>query len=113
MLYGIFHCSLSMVPVQYESGMPMYEYFLLVIVQTFIYTWVINNTRSQNGQPNMFLAIIIHQIGNYTSAVLPFYITGTGRWILFGLNLIFVVCIILIFGYKTLGPRIKRIRIEK
>ncbi len=89
--------------VQYESGMPMYEYFLLVLVQTFIYTWVINNTRSKEGQPNMFLAIMIHQISNYSSAVLPFYITGTGRWIIFGLNLIFVISIVLLFGYKTLA----------
>ena len=64
-------------------------------------TWVINNTRSENGQPNMFLAIMIHQFGNYSAATLPFYITGTGRWILFSFNVIFVVCILLIFGFST------------
>ena len=83
--------------VQYESGMPMYEYFLLVIIQTFIYTWVMNNTRSPNGQPNMFLAIMIHQFGNYTSAVFPFFITTLGRWIMFGLNVVFVIVIMIIY----------------
>jgi uncharacterized protein len=106
--HALWHLPLFLIPgttvyrLLNEAGMPIYEYLLMVIIQTFMYTWVINNTRGHDGRPNMFLAIMVHLFGNYSSAVFPFYITMLGRWLTFGLNVVFVVIIILIFGYRNM-----------
>jgi len=102
LIWGLWHLPLFFISGTVQENIPIYEFLLLTIVLSVFYTWILNNNRDKNGRLNVFLAIMFHAISNFSSMILPYWVTGLGRWILFILNAIVVVAICVIYGIKTL-----------
>jgi membrane protease YdiL (CAAX protease family) len=102
LIWGLWHLPLVFIPGTTQSNIPFYEFLLLQILISVIYTWILNNNRDKDGNINVFLAMLYHAMGNFSSMILPFYVTGLGRWILFILTALIVVFILSYYGIKTL-----------
>lgn len=104
LIWGLWHIPLFFIEgsVQNESSIPIYEFVLLQMVLSILYTWILNNNRDKEGNVNIFLAIMFHAMGNVSSMIFPYWVTGLGRWILFIINLIIVVVVCMTYGIKNL-----------
>ena len=72
---------------------PVWQYILLTIVLSVIYTWLYLGTKG-----SILIAGLFHAFGNITGAVLPYWTGEAGRWVSFGLLLI-PAFLIVIFGF--------------
>jgi membrane protease YdiL (CAAX protease family) len=107
LIWGLWHVPLFFIEgsVQYQSNMPIYEFILLQMVLSILYTWILNNNRDKGGNINVFLAIMFHAMGNFSSMIFPYWVTGLGRWIIFIINLLIVVITCIIYGVKNLTKK--------
>jgi len=102
LIWGLWHLPLVFIPGTTQSNIPFYEFLLLQIVLSVIYTWIVNNNRDKDGHINVFLAMLYHAMGNFSAMTLPVYVTGLGRWFLFIITALFVVFVLFYYGIKTL-----------
>lgn len=102
LIWGLWHFPLVFIPGTTQSNIPFYEFLLIQIVISVIYTWIVNNNRDKDGNINVFLAMLYHAMGNFSSMILPYYVTSLGRWIIFIITSLFVVSIVIYYGSKTL-----------
>ncbi len=102
LIWGLWHLPLFFIAGTVQENIPIYEFMLLTIILSVFYTWILNNNRDKNGNLNVFLAIMFHAMSNFSSMILPYWVTGLGRWILFIINVIVVIVIFVIYGIKTL-----------
>ena len=77
---------------------PIWQYLLQTIILSVIYTWLFLGT---NG--SILVAGIFHAMGNLTGAVIPYWVTESGRWISFTLLLIAAI-LITILGFPRAEP---------
>ena len=102
LIWGLWHLPLFFITGTVQENIPLYEFMLITIVISVFYTWIVNNNRDKNGNINVFLAIMFHAMANFSSMILPYWVTGLGRWILFIVNIIIVAVICVVYGIKTL-----------
>jgi len=112
LIWGLWHIPLFFIEGTVQSNIPIYEFLLIQIITSIFYTWIVNNNRDKDGNINVFLAIIFHAMGNFSSMIFPYWVTTLGRWIFFIINVILVVIICIVYGMKTLS-RNQNIIIEK
>ena len=102
LIWGLWHLPLFFISGTVQENIPIYEFLLVTVVLSVFYTWILNNNRDKDGKLNVFLAIMFHAMSNFSSMILPYWVTGLGRWILFILTAIVVIAICVIYGIKTL-----------
>lgn len=95
--WGLWHLPLHFMIGTTQEIIPAYEFILKQMVGAIFYTWVYNNTNH-----NVFLAILLHAVWNVFGGLFPYWITGQGRWINFGVELFLAAVIILVYGAKTM-----------
>jgi membrane protease YdiL (CAAX protease family) len=98
-LWAVWHIPLHFIETSVQYHIPIYEFAAVTIVAAILYTWIYNGTGG-----SLSAVILFHWMGNLFGGVLfVYYDTTLGRWIFFGLQLILVLVIIKIYGYKKLG----------
>ncbi|MFW9901488.1 MAG: type II CAAX prenyl endopeptidase Rce1 family protein [Candidatus Thorarchaeota archaeon] len=110
-IWGLWHLPLFFIAGTVQSYIPIYEFLLIQMITSIFYTWIINNNRDKIGNANVFLAIMFHAMGNFSSMIFPYWATDLGRWIFFIINIIPVVIICILYGIKSL-VRNKNLSIE-
>lgn len=96
-IWALWHLPLFFIEGTTQAAIPMYQYFLQTVVLSFLYTWLYNNTGG-----SVMIAVIFHTVANTSAAVVPFWTTGLGRWINFGLLLLAaVISVIQMKGWKN------------
>jgi len=103
LLWGIWHLPLFFISGTTQSFIPIYEYLILQVTISVLFTWFHNNTRDEEGNPNIIVSMLYHLFGNFSVMVFMYWTTPIGRWIGWGLNLIVVLIVIGIWGYNTLN----------
>ncbi len=98
LIWAVWHLPLFFIEGTTQAAIPMYQYFLQTIVLSIFYTWLYNNTGG-----SILIAIVFHAVSNTSAAVVPFWTTELGRWMDFGLLVIFAVIILSIWGSKQLS----------
>jgi uncharacterized protein len=88
------------IPFFFIHNQPLYhrnfwEWIPLVLLSSVIYTWIFNNTRG-----SVLAPVLFHAAFNSSLVVLP---TQTSLWYYYGIFLITVVLIVIIFGPKNLA----------
>jgi len=96
-LWGLWHLPLHFMSGTTQEIIPVYEFILKQMVGAIIYTWVYNNTNR-----NVFLVILLHAVWNVFGGLFPYWVTGQGRWVNFGVELGLAAIIVLVYGAKTL-----------
>jgi len=100
-IWGLWHLPLFFITGTVQENIPIYEFVLLQMVTSILYTWIVNNNRDRNGKVNIFLAIMFHAIANFSSMILPYWVTDLGRWIFFTFNIIVIVVVFILYGIKS------------
>jgi membrane protease YdiL (CAAX protease family) len=101
-IWGLWHIPLFFIEGTVQSYIPIYEFILIQMITSIFYTWIINNNRDKMGNANVFLAIMFHAMGNFSSMIFPYWVTDLGRWIFFIINIIPVIIICILYGIKSL-----------
>ena len=102
-IWGIWHLPLFFIEATVQSYIPLYEFILVQMLSSILYTWILNNNRDKDGNVNVFLAIFYHAMGNFSSMIFPYWVTSLGRWIFFIINLIVILLICVKYGIKNLS----------
>ena len=102
-IWGIWHLPLFFIEGTVQSNLPLYEFILIQMVLSIQYTWILNNNRDKDGNVNVFLAIMFHAMGNFTSMIFPYWVTELGRWIFFIINVLIVLVIFAKYGIRNLS----------
>jgi len=110
-IWGLWHLPLFFIEGTVQSYIPIYEFLLIQMITSIFYTWIINNNRDKIGNANVFLAIMFHAMGNFSSMIFPYWVTDIGRWIFFIINIIPVIIVCILYGIKSL-VRNKNLSIE-
>jgi membrane protease YdiL (CAAX protease family) len=97
--WGIWHLPLWVFPIAIEvySRIPLLVYILNTIMISIIMTWVYNNTSG-----SMLSAIVMHVVLNISGTIFPFTWTDYGVYFNLSLQVVAVVIIVAIYGYKSL-----------
>jgi len=82
-IWSTWHLPLHFIPGTTQAVIPFWEFSAQTIVLTVLYSWLHNETGG-----SVLIAGLFHASGNLTGAVIPYWTTGTGRWISFLLLLI-------------------------
>ena len=98
LIWGLWHLPLHFISTSTQYVIPIWQYLLQTIILSVIYTWLFLGT---NG--SILVAGIFHAMGNLTGAVIPYWVTESGRWISFGLLLATAILIIFL-GFPKLKP---------
>ena len=101
LIWGLWHLPLFFIEGTVQSNLPIYEFLIIQISTSIFYTWIINNNRDKNGNVNVFIAIMFHAMGNFSSMVFPYWVTDLGRWIFFIINIIPVIIVCILYGVKS------------
>ena len=98
LLWGLWHLPLHFISGTTQATIPIWQFVIQTMVLSVLYTWLFNSTRG-----SLLIAILFHTIGNTTAALLPpFFGASLGRWVNFGLLLVFTLVVVGIWGPKTL-----------
>lgn len=90
-LWGVWHLPLHFIDSTTQFVIPVTEYIAQTIVLTVLYTWLYHRTKG-----NVAIAAAFHAMGNITGALIPYWVTGWGRWISFGTLFILAVIVVLV-----------------
>ena len=98
-VWALWHLPLHFINTTVQYHIPIYEFAAVTIIGAILYTWIYNGTGG-----SLSAVILFHWMGNlFGGALFVYYDTTLGRWIFFGLQLILVLVIIKIYGYRKLG----------
>jgi hypothetical protein len=81
-----------------NANIPVYQFVLQKMVLAIFYTWIYKNTRGV-----VLVMILFHSIGNVVGVAIPYWTTDLGRWINFGVLVVFALAITLIWVSKNLS----------
>ena len=87
-VWGIWHLPLHFIPTTTQFVIPVWQYLLLTLVLSVLYTWLYLGT---NG--NLFIASLFHASGNIAGALIPYWTSNIGRWVSFLILLVPAVVI--------------------
>ena len=96
-LWGLWHLPLHFMVGTTQEVIPIFEFILKQMVGAIFYTWIYNNTNR-----NLFLMFLLHAVWNLLGGLVPFWVTSTGRWVNFGIEVLFAAIIVAAFGAKRL-----------
>ena len=96
-LWGLWHLPLHFMEGTVQANIPVYQFVLQHMVLAIFYTWLYQNTNRV-----VLVPILLHTFGNIVGAAVPYWTTALGRWINFGVLLVFAIVIIFIWGPKEL-----------
>ncbi len=96
-LWGLWHLPLHFMSGTTQEIIPIYQFILKQMVGAIFFTWIYNNSNR-----NVLLAAITHAVWNVFGGLIPYWISDTGRWINFSIELILAVLIVLVYGAKTM-----------
>ncbi len=88
-IWGVWHLPLHFIPTTTQFVIPIWQYFLLTLVLSVLYTWLYLKTEG-----NLFIASLFHASGNIAGALIPYWTSNAGRWISFLVLLIPAIGII-------------------
>jgi hypothetical protein len=97
-LWGLWHLPLHFIEGTVQANIPVYQFILQQIVLAVFYTWLYKNTRGV-----VLVSILFHTVGNMVGAAVPYWTTDLGRWINFGVLVIFAIVIVAIWGPEHLN----------
>ena len=96
-LHGLWHLPLHFIDGTTQQVIPVWEFILKVTVGAIIYTWLYNQSDG-----NLFVVSLYHALSNTLGGAVPFWITNQGRWINFGVELVMVIVIVVVYGAQRL-----------
>ncbi|HEY9121517.1 MAG TPA: type II CAAX endopeptidase family protein [Brevefilum sp.] len=96
-IWGIWHLPLHFIPTTTQYVIPIWQYFLLTIVLSVLYTWLYLGTGG-----NLFSASLFHASGNIAGALIPYWTSNTGRWVSFLILLLPAIVIALHWQKKRI-----------
>ena len=88
-VWGIWHLPLHFIPTTTQYVIPIWQYLLLTLVLSVLYTWLYLATGG-----NLFIASLFHASGNIAGALIPYWTSNAGRWMSFLILLIPAVVIV-------------------
>ncbi len=88
-MWGLWHLPLHFIAGTTQAAIPVWEYLAQTILLSVLYTWLHNGSRG-----SVLVASLFHASGNLTGAVIPYWVTGPGRWISFLVLLIPAVVLV-------------------
>jgi len=91
-LHGLWHLPLHFISGTVQYHIPVWEFVAVTAVGAIIYSWLFIKT---NG--SLSAMIIHHWSANLASALLVYWDTPLGRWVFFGVQLVFALVIIVIY----------------
>lgn len=97
LIWGLWHLPLHFISTSTQYVIPIWQYLLQTIVLSVIYTWFFLGA---NG--SILVAGIFHAMGNITGALIPYWVTESGRWISF-IQLLIIAVLLTIFGFRHQG----------
>lgn len=97
LFWGLWHLPLHFISTSTQYVIPIWQYLLQTIVLAVIYTWLFLGT---NG--SILVAGIFHAMGNITGALIPYWVTESGRWISF-IQLLIIAVLVATFGFPRPG----------
>ena len=110
-IWSLWHLPLHFIEGTTQYFIPIWAFFCMNTVSSFLYTWVYNNTNK-----SVLIAILFHWTSNIGGALLPFWQLGIingvlpngtywptyGMLIGFAMNLLAVIIVVLVFKPKKL-----------
>ncbi|MBN1800771.1 MAG: CPBP family intramembrane metalloprotease [Candidatus Lokiarchaeota archaeon] len=72
LIWGAWHLPLFFIAGTTQSYIPLYEFILIQGLTSIFYTWIVNNNRDEEGDVNVFLAIMFHAIANFSTMIFPY-----------------------------------------
>jgi membrane protease YdiL (CAAX protease family) len=97
-LWGLWHLPLHLIEGTIQSAIPVYQFVLQQMVLAVFYTWLYNHTRGA-----VSVAILFHAVGNVVGAAVPSWTTDRGRWIGFGVQVVFAIGMLVFWGPRHLS----------
>jgi membrane protease YdiL (CAAX protease family) len=88
-IWSLWHLPLHFIPATTQYVIPIWEYAAQTVLLSILYTWLYQKTRG-----SVLIAGVFHATGNLAGAIFPYWVTQSGRWIGFGLLLIFTIAIV-------------------
>lgn len=96
-LWGLWHLPLHFMQGTTQAAIPVAEFIAKQMVGSIFYTWIYNNSKK-----NLFLMVLLHAVWNVFGGLIPYWVTASGRWVSFIVEVVIAGVIILFFGAKNL-----------
>jgi membrane protease YdiL (CAAX protease family) len=77
-IWGVWHLPLHFIPATTQFVIPIWQYLLLTVVLSILYTWLYLGTGG-----SVFVASLFHASGNIAGALIPYWTSNAGRWVSF------------------------------
>ena len=97
-IWSVWHLPLFYISGTTQSNMPFYEFFLMNVAISVLYSWLYNNTKG-----SLSIAILFHWMMNLSAATIHYWYSGLGRWIGFFITIIIVIIVIIRWGPTKLS----------
>ena len=97
-IWGLWHLPLHFIDGTVQANITVYQFVLQQMVLAILYTWIYKNTRGV-----LLVMILFHTVGNMVGAAIPYWTTDLGRWVNFGVLVVFASAITMIWGPKNLS----------
>ena len=94
-VWGVWHLPLHFIQGTTQAVIPVWEFVLQTVLLTVIYTWLHNRTGG-----SVLIASAFHATGNLTGAVIPYWVTSSGRWLSL-IPLVAAVALVLAFNWRN------------
>ncbi len=95
-LHGLWHLPLHFIEGTVQSHIPIWEFIAVTAVGAIIYSWLYINTKG-----SLSAMIIHHWSANLASALFVYWDTSFGRYVFFGVQLIFAAVIVIVYKLKS------------
>jgi membrane protease YdiL (CAAX protease family) len=95
-VWGIWHLPLHFIPTTTQFVIPIWQYLLLTLVLSVLYTWLYLGTGG-----NLFIASLFHASGNIAGALIPYWTSNIGRWVSF--LILLVPAVVIAFRWQKKG----------
>ena len=99
-VWGLWHLPLHFMRGTTQEVIPVIEFILKQMVGSIFYTWIYNNSNK-----NLFLIILLHALWNVGGGLIPYWVTPTGRWVSFIVEVVLAIVVIIIFGAERMTIR--------
>jgi len=96
-LWGAWHLPLFFIKGTIQSQTPVWDFMILILCGTILFTWLYNNTGD-----SILAAMLFHTMNNLSFFIFPTLATALGGLYLLILNVVFVATVLIIWGPKTL-----------
>lgn len=106
LIHGVWHLPLHFMENTTQYHIPIYQFILVTTLSGFVYTWLYLNTEG-----SLVPALFYHWMGNWGGAVFMYWTDDFGRYVYFGMQLLFVLYVF-IKDRKNLQRKVHAINIR-